>query len=275
LKITFLHKYGFKVTFCNKIKPLIAGCKNMTIIEPKCNSFVVYGDNRNSGFKKNIIHRKLLNLIYQQEKDFIINTGDMVFWSLAWKSFISDLNYAKLKNIIYPVRGNHDNALIFRKIFKLEQNYYSIEYGNTLLLILDDNRGILDKKQIKWMQAELENKTHFKWKIVFAHKPLYSGAHRGVRLKLISQLEPLFKKYGVNLFIGSHYHNYERLIANGVTHIVSAGGGASLTKLRVKIPQLIKHTTIHHFLIISVDSEKIHILVYDLNEQIIDKFDII
>lgn len=247
----------------------------MTIIKPKSNKFVVYGDNRNSGLKKNITHRKLLKLINRQDKDFIINTGDMVFWSLAWKSFISDLNYAKLKNKVYAVRGNHDNALIFRKIFKLKHNYYSIEFGNTLLLILDDNRGILDKKQIKWLLAELENKTNYKWKIVFAHKPLYSGAHGGVRRKLISQLEPIFKQFNVNLFIGSHYHNYERLIANGVTHIVSAGGGASLTKLRNNLPQLIKHKTSYHFLIISVDSEKINILVYDLNGQIIDKFDII
>lgn len=246
----------------------------MIKIQPKSNSFVVYGDNRNSGFKKNIIHRKLLNLINQRDRDFIIHTGDMVFWSLAWKSFISDLKYAKLRNMIYPVRGNHDSALIFRKNFKLKQNYYSIEYGNTLLLILDDNSGILDKKQINWLREELEINNKFKWKIVFAHKPLYSGAHRGVRKKLISQLEPLFKQYNVNLFIGSHYHNYERLIANGITHIVSAGGGAALTKLWVKIPQLIKHATNYHFLLISVDSKKIRIIVYDLNGRIIDKFDI-
>ncbi|MHA1729570.1 MAG: metallophosphoesterase family protein [Promethearchaeota archaeon] len=243
-------------------------------IKSKSNKFVVYSDNRNVGIKKNKIHRKLLNFIQKQDKDFILHVGDIVFWGLAWKSFFRDLKHASIKVPFFPARGNHDDKYFFKKFFKLKQSYYSINYGVTHLIVLDDNKGILDEKQYNWLVNDLENHLDYKWIIVFAHKPLYSGAYRGVRKKLISQLEPLFKKYNVNLFIGSHYHNYERLQIDGITHIVSAGGGAPLTELKKDMPQLIKHETVYHYLLISIEISKLHAAVFDINNEKIDEFNI-
>jgi len=74
------------------------------------------------------------------------------------------------------------------------------------------------------------------------------------------------------MFIASHYHNYERLSANGLTHIVSGGGGASLTGLKKSIPQLIKHETKYHYLLIHISSKEIAVKVFDIEGDVIDDF---
>jgi predicted phosphodiesterase len=246
----------------------------MFSIKPEGKQFIVYSDNRNIGLKKNKIHRKLLKLIQKEEKDFILHVGDIVLWSLAWKSFFRDLKYADIKVPFFYTRGNHDNKLFFRKLFKLKRSYYSINYGFAHLIILDDNSGIIDKKQYEWLLDDLKNHNDYKWKIVFAHKPLYSGANHGVRKHLIEQLKPLLTEFNVKLFISSHYHNYERLHERGTTYIVSAGGGAPLTELKNNIPQLIKHETNYHFLVISIGLDNINIVVNDIDEKEIDRFEI-
>ena len=256
----------------------------MKFPDEKCKSgrFIVYSDNRNTGLRRNKNHRKILDLISQQEKDFIIHVGDMVFWDLGWFSFFWDLRHANIDKTIFTVRGNHDLPLSYRlflffarKRLNLQnkKTYYSIEYGNALLIILDDNAGVIDKKQYKWFVELLKASSKFTWKFVFAHKPIYSGANHGVRERLIEQLCPLFKKYHVNLFIGSHFHSYERLEVNGTTHIITAGGGAPLTDLHTKIPQLIKHIKKFNFLAVKVEKGKkvVELTAYDINNEIIDK----
>jgi len=84
----------------------------------------------------------------------------------------------------------------------------------------------------------------------------------------------LFKQFNVKLFISSHYHNYERLSENGIIYIVSAGGGAPLTRLKNFIPQLIKHETKYHYLVISIELTNISIIVNDIDEKEIDRFKI-
>ncbi len=246
----------------------------MFTIKPESKKFIVYSDNPNTGFKKNQIHRKLLISIQKEQKDFILHIGDIVLWSLAWKSYFRDLKYANIKVPFYYTRGNRDNKLFFRKFFKLKRPYYSINYGFAHIVILDDNSGIIDKKQFKWLLDDLKNHYDYKWKIVIVHKPLYSGANHGVRKHLIEQLEPLFQEFNVKLVISSHYHNCERLHENGITYIVSAGGGAPLTELKNEIPQLIKYETKYDYLVISIDLTKISILVKDIDEKEIDRFKI-
>lgn len=241
-------------------------------LEPEKNSFVVYGDNRNNGITKNKVHRQLLNQIKEQEKDFIVHLGDMVFWNGAWKSFFEDIASAEIKVPIFPVRGNHDNQKQFKENFKKERTYYSINYGIAHLIILDDNKELLDQEQYGWLINDLKSSMDYKWIIVLAHKPLYSGANQGVRAGLITQLEPLFNKYKVKMFIASHYHNYERLFANGLTHIVSGGGGAPLTELKKNIRQLIKHETKHHYLLINISSQEIAVKAIGIEGDVIDDF---
>ncbi|MHA1821931.1 MAG: metallophosphoesterase family protein [Promethearchaeota archaeon] len=243
---------------------------------PNRKQFIVYSDNRNLGII-NRVHRTILRNIKEEYKDFIVHLGDFVFWDIGWFSFFRD--YKKIgidlkKTNFFPERGNHDNPLYFNRIFGLEQRDYAIVYENFLIILLDDNKGDLSKKQLDFVEETLEKFKDMKWKAVMLHKPLYSGAHGGVRKKLINKLVPLFKKYGVQLSIGSHYHSYEKLLVDGIWYLVSAGGGAQLTDLSINIPELIMHKTIYNYVVIEVKENLLHISVKDKNGQVIDEFNI-
>lgn len=67
------------------------------------------------------------------------------------------------------------------------------------------------------------------WKIVFGHHPIYSSGHYGTNQALIDSLTPLFQKYGVQLYINGHEHNYERTQPiQGTTYLITGIGGAQL-----------------------------------------------
>ena len=66
------------------------------------------------------------------------------------------------------------------------------------------------------------------WKVVFGHHPLYSSGSHGSSPQLINKLSPLFSRYGVQLYLNGHDHNYERTESiNGTTYVTS-GNGAKL-----------------------------------------------
>jgi hypothetical protein len=48
---------------------------------------------------------------------------------------------------------------------------------------------------------------------------------------MVARLTPLFKKYGVQLYINGHEHSYERTRPiHGTTYLITGIGGASLRK---------------------------------------------
>ncbi|MCF2141258.1 MAG: metallophosphoesterase [Candidatus Lokiarchaeota archaeon] len=244
---------------------------------PKKKEFIVYSDNRNFGFKVNRVHRRILELIKSENKDFIIHIGDFVFWDFGWPSFFKDLRNVGVNTLIFPVRGNHDNPLYFKRLFNMESLDYSLIYDDVLIIFIDDNANHLRKSQVEYVKQTLEkanNVNKIKWKIVILHKPLYSGAVGGVRNELINQLVPLFKKYGVQLSIGSHFHSYERLHIDGITYLVSAGGGAHLTNQHLTPPGLILHITTFNYLHIKVEENQLFIRVIDNDGKHIDKVEI-
>ena len=65
------------------------------------------------------------------------------------------------------------------------------------------------------------------WKIaVFHHPPYTCGGHAG-NTDVARRWVPLFERYGVQLVLSGHDHNYQRFAArNGVTYVVHGGGGA-------------------------------------------------
>lgn len=63
----------------------------------------------------------------------------------------------------------------------------------------------------KFLENELKN-TKQPWKIVAMHNPLYtSPSNHPEEKELATRLQPLFDKYGVDLVIYGHNHNYERI----------------------------------------------------------------
>jgi len=115
------------------------------------------------------------------------------------------------------VVGNHDaegslERTLMNK-FNLAKQYYSFDYRNAHFLALSSelNSG-KDIGQFKFAGEDLgkaKSNPNIDWIIVFFHRPFYSGSgadNAGMR----DMYHSLFQKYGVDLVLAGHAHNYER-----------------------------------------------------------------
>lgn len=148
----------------------------------------------------------------------------------------------------FPVLGNHDVRQGYgdkQLAFWGAPGYYSFRIGDVAFFAIDttvflpgldgcyrQNPQLARKKaqiQLQWLDKALADSTAG-MKVVFGHYPLYSsGVHGALEtyyLNLRKQLEPLFVKHGVDLYLSGHDHHYEKTPPiQGVTHIVSGAAG--------------------------------------------------
>ncbi len=242
-------------------------------------SFAVLGDNQSGGDE----YRELVKRVMEHTPDFIINTGDMVssarrvFWADFWeKSDLITVPY-------FLTVGNHDvNDEKSEKLYKEQVDlpgnelYYSFTVDDSLFIVLDSNIPGQDRKitgeQYKWLEKVLQTSSQ-KHKFIFVHHPLYpergGGHHYGGSLdkypKERNRLQRLFAKYGVTIVFTGHEHLYLRKVIDGVTEIITGGGGAALYPGE-------KKGGFHHFLLITVDLDSVKGEVIDINGKVEDSF---
>ena len=74
-------------------------------------------------------------------------------------------------------------------------------------------------EQLQWLEADLSaasRNAEVDWIVAFAHKPLYCSTNdfndcgRNNVEYIRPNIEPLFERYGVDLYLTGHVHNYER-----------------------------------------------------------------
>lgn len=112
------------------------------------------------------------------------------------------------------------------QFFALDTNQYYLDHHE------NHNSGSTDgetlwAQQRRWLETELRESAA-SWKVVFAHHPIYSSGHHGSDEGLANSLAPLFKAYGVQLYINGHDHNYERTQPIDGTTYITSGNGAKL-----------------------------------------------
>lgn len=134
----------------------------------------------------------------------------------------------------YAVLGNHDirtnNGVdqVNYSAFNMQGRYYTFTKGIVQFFALDTNDNADWSQQIPWLKQNLAV-SKATWKIVFGHHPLYSSGAHGSSFELINLLSPLFAKYGVQLYVNGHDHNYERTQPiEGTTYLTCGGGGATI-----------------------------------------------
>lgn len=131
----------------------------------------------------------------------------------------------------YAVLGNHDirtnNGVdqVKYSAFNMEGRYYTFSHKIVQFFALDTNDNADWSQQLIWLEKNLAASTAT-WKIVFGHHPLYSSGVHGSNSELIANLSPLFTRYGVQLYINGHDHNYERTQPIEGTTYLTCGAGA-------------------------------------------------
>jgi hypothetical protein len=152
---------------------------------------------------------------------------------------------------MFPSIGNHDsnssngNGRPYLDAFVLPENggdgafsdhaerYYSFDYGPVHVVVLDTELAFQNASrraaQLAWLDADL-GATSRPWKVALFHRSPYSaGGEHGSDLAVRAAFAPIFEERGVQLVLSAHEHDYERSKPiNGVTYVVTGGGGAPL-----------------------------------------------
>lgn len=257
--------------FAEKIEPLKKLRGSFT--------FAVIGDNR-SNIKE---YEALLHRMMKYNPAFVINTGDMIGATnkTQWAQF-----WEKSKSVTVPyflTAGNHDaydaeSEKLYRHETALpgDKLYYSFNAGDSLFVILDStvpgrDRQITDG-QYHWLEQAL-SQSYYRHKFVFVHHPLYPqegrGEHYGESLDMFpnerDRLERLFEKEKVTIVFAGHEHLYLRKMVDGVLHVITGGGGATLYTDE-------SQGGFHHFLLVTVDQNGVTCSVIDDKGVLRDTF---
>ena len=70
-------------------------------------------------------------------------------------------------------------------------------------------------------------------------------------------LAGLFEKYKVNAVFSGHLHNYQRRVINGITYIITAGGGAPLYPMDGQDETRLAAVVTYHFVDLTIDGKKL------------------
>ena len=162
----------------------------------------------------------------------------------------------------YPILGNHEyrgnsQAVIdYSKIsrrWNMPARYYSKifeEDGTRIKIIFIDTTPIIDKyhekndkypnvcqqdveAQLKWLDEELGKNEDVDWTVVVGHHPIYADTEKESeeREDMVKKVDPILRKYKVDMYICGHIHNFQHIKQNGIDYIVNSS--ASLSRKKV------------------------------------------
>ena len=262
--------------------------------------FTVFGDTGYGYLPQFLVAKQVEKL----RGDFVIHLGDLIYPYLVDE--LLDLRifsiYGSFNNSIpfMHAPGNHDSYNsgrdVYRNIFKPITRatdgiglFRSFDHGSAHFVQLDadtDGRARYEpgSEQYQWLENDLAT-TQKPWKFIFFHHVMRSSsAHQyddynrdGISdLKALQQsIGFLASKYGVQVVMTSHDHNYERFSPmDGVISIVSGGGGASLYSMQTRTPGSSQFWSRYHCLDIQIEENKLVGRAVDMNGLVFDEFTI-
>lgn len=189
-------------------------------------SFAAAGDSRDATTEFTTV----ANSMYAKKPDFAIFVGDLTHHgnvASEWTNWFNSADSLVYNKVVFHCEGNHDAEAPANYLnnFDLptngdgsDYNFYSYTYGNTLFIVLNFEYGNVAPAnvgdwvaQTNWMNNLLSNvdNTKIKWKVVSWHEPYYTAGGSSGDMSY-GGWWPLFDKYGVDLVINCHDHDYQR-----------------------------------------------------------------
>jgi len=216
---------------------------------------VAYGDTRFTDVENDRdtspkVRQYLVKLIAREKPDAVLMTGDLPFHGADpadWQVYRDETAAWTSEHLhVYPALGNHDvlggweaGVNNFDATFPELKGYlyYSVQIGNAYVIALDCTESYADgSPQREWLAAQLD---HLPASVDFvffvSHMPLYADMQSQIVASVPNPAELSLRKFilskasGVHaklVVVNGHLHNYERFENNGVSYIVSGGGGA-------------------------------------------------
>ena len=159
--------------------------------------------------------------IQNKDPELVLALGDLSYEKTAncWLDEISSI-----KNKLKIAMGNHeagdegDPTLLqvqYRNNFNLSNTYYSFDYHNVHFIAIDSMLPYtINSPQYSFVKGDListSQNPNIRWIIVYFHHPMYTSPSKHPSDSLLRDTyHPLFDKYGVDLVLQGHNHNYQR-----------------------------------------------------------------
>jgi acid phosphatase type 7 len=226
---------------------------------------LVYGDMRftdpaNTQDTNPRARKWLAEKVGTEHADAMLITGDIPFHGSDprdWAVFEREASSWASGARVYPTVGNHELRLKPRAgqinwaaaFPHLKGNrFYSVLLGNVFIVNLNSTEPMWPTgDQADWLRAQLDHiPAQADFVILQMHIPLIADtqsefianipAPEGVALRTYLEARALTVRQKFIAVYG-HIHNYERFEFNGITHIISGGGGAQPYPVLVRGPQ--------------------------------------
>ena len=238
--------------------------------------FVVYGDTRSNPKR----HAEAVQRLLSFDPALVIHTGDMSptgrsyeRWGRDWFGPARPMLESRT---VLIVPGNHDRPHPMYRWYAAAQpprRGFVVDWGDVRFIGVDmAERYRPGSRQYREIERALET-AGTRWKVIVNHENPYScvpgriPGHRGARKVLV----PLFEKYRVDVVFSGHDHVYARTTPiNGVTYIVSGGGGAPSYRARPQPYTAVCERT-HHLIQASVKGDRMTLKAVGLDGRVIDQ----
>lgn len=241
--------------------------------------FVAFGDSGTGDDDQRAVRDAMMQVRF----DLFLHTGDVAYNegspSQLEASFFDVYRELIAKVPGYPTLGNHDYeteaGAPYLRAFSLpnngapagEERWYSFEWGSIHFVALDTQR--VGPEQIQWLDDDL-SANELPWKIAYFHKPPYSHGRHGGNDSVRAAFVPIFEKYGVQLVLSGHEHNYERFKPKNGVHYVVTGGGGNLTRPVGAGSDTAFSEAVLHFVLVEADRQRLLLRAIDGTGQEFD-----
>jgi hypothetical protein len=247
--------------------------------------FAVAGDTRNTPATWGTI----VSAVAAAGVDFLAFTGDFVATGTTMSQWDAWLSYAgePLGDLpLVVTHGNHEaNHQNFYGMVAApgDEAWYSLDYGNVHLAVFNDTpvTGDLWTSGGSWLESDLAA-TAQPWKFTLHHKaPYTSSTTDGADENVQRYYVPAMEQYGVQVDFAGHDHRYERSVpmlaevqtadGEGVTYIVSGGGGAPLYSPTESYWYTAVEQVVNHWVLVTIEDRALSLVAYDTSGNVIDE----
>ena len=216
---------------------------------------IVYGDMRftnpsNTSDTQPGVRKWLAQKVGEEKPDVLLLTGDMPFHGSDagdWAVYRQETAlWTEEKLRVFPTIGNHEGLTDPRKGIpnylaaypQIENHrWYSVRMGNIYLITLDSSTFVKPgTEQRTWLRDQLAHLPEdVDFVFILCHLPMVADLQTSfmlgipdvptlaLRRELEAKASTSHAKFVV---FNGHIHNYERFELNGITHVISGGGGA-------------------------------------------------
>jgi hypothetical protein len=252
--------------------------------------FLVYGDNRTD----DAAHASVVRAMVASASSFLVNTGDMVENGgspTQWQTFFDIEAPLTRERPIFSCVGNHElvegagaeyvryfgpaelpKAIIApvpaitgvplhdagTAPLSLDQLSGTFRWSNARFFMINGMVSYTRGPTRAWLDrvlTESDTEAGLVWRVVVVHHGLQSsGPHGANKLLDDAHVADVLRAHKIDLVISGHDHIYERGFADGLSYLVSGGGGAPVYRVKKAGPTSRRYESVRHFIEASVSN---------------------